>query len=84
MAKIKDGDQIKVKELQVGDIVEINLHDYFYKGQDDIIIKGGRVRQIIFWSVKTEYKKFFNLELLEFLVKWNETAKKFIWVGKKK
>lgn len=84
MSKIKDGDQIKVKELKVGDVVEINAHDYYYKGQDNIMINGGRVRQIIFWSVKTEYKKFFNLELLEYLVKWNETAKKFIWLGKKK
>ena len=84
MATLKNGDRIPVKQLKNGDVVEINFHDYFYKGLDDIIIKGGRVRQIVFWSTKTDFKKFFNLELLEFLVEWNETAKKFIWVGKKK
>ena len=59
MAALKDGDQIKVKQLKIGDVVEI-------------------------WSTTTEFKKFFNLELLEFLVKWNETQKKFIWLGKNK
>ena len=84
MAALKHGDQIQVKELKNGDVVEINNHDYFFKGQDDVIIKGGRVRQIVFWSTKTDFKKFFNLELLEWLVQWNETAKKYLWVGKKK
>ena len=84
MSKLKDGDQIRVKELKNGDTVEINAHDYFYKGVDDIPLKGGKVRQIVFWSTSTDFKKFFNLELLEFLVQWNETQKKFLWVGKKK
>ena len=84
MATLKDGDQIKVKQLKIGDVVEINIHDYYYKGLDDIPLKGGKVRQIVFWSTTTEFKKYFNLELLEFLDKWNETQKKFIWLGKNK
>ena len=64
--------QKQVKNLKIGDVVTINVHDYYFKGIQEVNEKGLKKTQVAFWSVKTEFKKYFNLDLLEHIV----TAKK--------
>ena len=60
--------QKQVKDLKIGDVVTINVHDYYFKGIQEVTEKGLKKKQVTFWSVKTEFKKYFNLELLEYIV----------------
>lgn len=84
MAALKHGTRIEVKKLKIGDTVEINGHDYYYKAETDVLIRGGKVRQIHFMSTKTDFNKYFNRDLYEALVEWDAHQKKYIWKGKPK
>ena len=68
-----------VKDLKIGDIVTINAHDYYFKGLQDVTEKGGKKKQVAFWSIKTEFKKYFNLELLEHIVTEKKDGNGYEW-----
>jgi hypothetical protein len=58
-----------VKDLKIGEVISINYHDYYFKGIQEIKHeRGGLLKQVAFWSTKTDFKKYFNLELLEHIV----------------
>ena len=65
---ILEKNQKQVKSLHIGEIVTINFHDYYFKGIQEVVEKGHRKKQVSFWSVKTDFKKYFNLDLLEHIV----------------
>ena len=69
----------QVKGLQIGDVVTINMHDYYFKGIQEVTEKGLKKKQITFWSIKTEFKKYFNLELLEHIVTKKKDGDGYNW-----
>ena len=72
--------QKQVKDLKIGDVVNINPHDYYFKGVQDVKQeRGGFFKQVAFWSVSTEFKKYFNLELLEHIVTEKKDGNGYNW-----
>jgi len=73
--------QLRVKDLFNGEVVNINQHDYFYKGPQDVSEGGIRKKMLGFWSVKTDLKRYFDLKLLEHIVtkKGNTREEGFNW-----
>lgn len=61
--------QIQAKNLRNGDLVTINHHDYFFKGIQWVNMPSGGKRQMLaFWSVKTDFKKFLETNLLDHIL----------------
>lgn len=71
--------QKQVKDLKIGDVVTINVHDYYFKGIQEVNENGLKKKQVAFWSVKTEFKKYFNLDLLEHIVTVKKEGDGFNW-----
>lgn len=65
---ILNENQKRVKDLIIGDVVNINMHDYYFKGIQEVRENGTLKKQVAFWSITTDFKKYFNLELLEHIV----------------
>ena len=69
-----------VKHLKIGDVVSINAHDYYFKGIQEVKQeRGGLLKQVAFWSTKTEFKKYFNLDLLEHIVTEKPAGDGYNW-----
>ena len=68
-----------VRDLKMGDVVTINGHDYYFKGIMDVIENKLKKKQVTFWSVTTDFKKYFNLDLLEHIVTVKKEGDGFNW-----
>lgn len=70
---------MKVKELKIGEVVEINNHDYYYKGKQNVKQGGFIKAQVSFWSTSSSFRKYFNLNLMEHTLKPKQGGGGWVW-----